>query len=181
MANEDASTQPTAPSTRSSCLKTAGITCLVVLILGTAVVLWGFKQLLKNPAFNKAFSAGRSMSQCQMNLQNPGSGQDISDALERYAKRNGRYPAGLAELYPNFLENKAVLHCPADSRPADTVSYDYRPPDVNAPPTTVVVECRRHTILEGQPPWVIFLRKDGKVLKEGYKPRSGPPEPRAKD
>lgn len=178
MTNETQPVEPTAPRAKSNCAVAVGITCLVVLILGVLILLWIVRMLSTNPAFKQAYGGAKLMAECQLHLQNPNSKQDINDALERYRTRNGKYPAKLDELYPDFLEDKAVLHCPADPRPTDVVSYGYTQPAVDAPGTTVVVECRRHVIVHGQPPWVLMLRKDGQVTRSGYAPHGGPAEPK---
>jgi len=148
-----------------------------MVIVGIAVAFWIYRMMAKNPAIRQAYGQARFVAECQMHLQNPNSPDDIADALERYAKRNGKYPASLEELHPNFLANKAILHCPADPHPNNTVSYEYYPPAIHAPGTTIVVQCRRHRVFEDQPPLVLSLYKNGQVAKQGYTPRSGPAEP----
>ena len=166
MTNEDHSFPLIAPVTnnKSSCVKTAGITCLAALIAGIIVVIWSVNYVLRNPALSKAFSEAQLMAQCQIQLQ------EIGGALERYSKRNEKYPAGLAELYPNFLEKRSVLHCPADRRAKDVVSYEYTPLAMDAPPATVVVECKHHIMIKDQPPWTISLYKNGRVGRQTYMP-----------
>ena len=169
MANEG---YPRPPSTQSTCLKAAGITCLVVVVVGIAFAALAAFVILRNPAVKR----GRLALQCRMNLQNPNEAQDISDALERYVRRNGKYPARLEDLYPNFLEEKTILHCPADPRPADVASYQYTPPAMDALPSIVVVKCYRHRIIPDQPPLVILLRKNGQLTMQEtgsapYRPR----------
>ena len=167
--NGDQPVRPSAPTTKSNCLRVAGITCLVVVVIGILIGVWIFNALSKNPAFQKAYKEAQLRTQCKENLE------EIGGALQRYSRRNGKYPATLAELCPNFLENEAALHCPADRRPDPY--YEYYAPAVDALPTAVVAECKRHTVLENQPPWKLSLRKDGKVILKGYSPRGGPPEP----
>ena len=133
------------------------------MIVGIGIGIFIVNMLLKNPAFRVFFTEAQSIAQCQINLQ------EIGGGLDRYARRNGKSPAKLSELYPSFLETKTVLHCPDDRRSKDTVSYDYIPPAMNAPPSTKVVECTRHIVVKGQPPWVISLYKDGHVTKQPQK------------
>ena len=150
-------------STQSSCLRTTGITCLVAVVVGIAIIVWLVTMVTKYPALRHA-------AECQANLQNPDpdNQQDISGALERYARKKGKYPASLEELYPNFLENRKILHCPADKRPVRIVSYEYTPPAVKAPPSVVVIRCDRHVIISGRPPLVLLLHKDGKIVTQGF-------------
>ncbi len=168
--------EPAAPRTRSNCFVVGGITCLVVLIIGILITIWLVVSVSKNPTFKKVFSGAKLVAECQLHLANPSGTQDIYDALERYKTRYGQYPAKLADLYPTFLEDKAILHCPADTRPKDVVSYDYYPPTDKSPANAVIVECRRHVVMEGQPPLVLQLTKDGQVLKQNFTPRGTPVE-----
>ena len=180
MSNEIRPPEPTAPQTRSNCFVTAGITCLVLVIVGALIALWGFRALFRNPVFKQGISGAKLVAECQFHLQNPNSPQNISAALERYRTRNGRYPDKLEDLCPVFLENKAILHCPADPRPKDVVSYEYMKPKTDAPGTVIVVECKRHIIIQGQPPLVLTLTKDGRVLRSNFTPSTGPMEPKTK-
>jgi len=165
--------KPTPPK-KSGCMRALAITLLIVVIVGILVMFWVFRLLSTNPAFKKAFNQSQARQQCKLNLE------EIGGALQRYSRRNGSYPTSLDQLYPNFLEKKASLHCPADPRP-DAVSYDYYPPATNAPGTTLVAECRRHVMFENEPPWKLQLFKDGRVVSQGYLPRSGPAEQTTED
>lgn len=168
MSYDSPSEPPIAPTTRSNCLRTAGITCLVLVVAGAALGLWFVNMMTKNPAVRQAYKGARLIADCQVNLE------QIGGALERYSRRNEKYPSSLAELHPNFLENKAALHCPADRRPLEVISYDYDPPSPKDSPDTPVIECKRHVVVEGQPPWTLTLQKDGRVIKQGYIPREPP-------
>lgn len=172
MANEDIPVLTPAPK-KSGCMRAAAITLLIVVVVGMLVLFWVFKYLFQNPAFHKAFNQAQARQQCKLDLE------EIGGALERYSRRNKQYPASLDLLYPNFLENQATLHCPADPKPG--VSYDYYPPAMNAPGTALVAECRRHVMLESQPPWKLQLFKDGHVVSQGYLPRNAPQEPGSGD
>jgi len=180
MANEIQPVEPTAPRTKSNCLVAVGVTCLVIVIVGVLLLLWFVRMMTKNPAIQQAYSGARLVAECQFHLQNPNSPQNISAALERFKTRNGRYPDKLDDVCPDFLDNRAILHCPADTRPKDVVSYEYYPPPVDAPGSSVVVECKRHVIVKGQPPMVLMLTKDGKVLRSNFTPSTGPAEPKPK-
>lgn len=171
MTEDSYPTGSTARTTQSNCLKAAGITCLIVVIVGLALVIWTVTLVTRNPAIKRAYNQSKLVVQCQMNLQ------EIGGALERYSKRNGQYPGTLDELYPSFITKKEILHCPSDPRPKNTVSYEYHQPAMDAPGSFTVVECKRHVVVEGQPPWTISLFKDGRVTKHGYEQR-GIPKPR---
>ena len=158
----------TTHSTRSNCLRAVGVSCLVVVIAGIAMGFFFVNLLTKNPVFRRIYKEAQSIAQCQLNLQ------EIGGALDRYSRRNGKYPATLEELYPNFLEKRSFLHCPADPRRINVISYKYTPPTIKSPPSTTVIECKRHVVLEGQPPWIVSLHKDGKVFQRGYGMRKVP-------
>ena len=180
MTNPDLPTQPeqqpTPPRAKSNCFVVGGITCLVVVVIGILLTIWLVTWASRNPTFKKAIGGAKLVAECQLHLADPSGSQDIYDALERYKSRNGKYPAKLADLYPTFLEDRSVLHCPADTSGKDVVSYEYYPPAKNAPGSTVIVECRRHVLMDGQPPLTLQLTKDGQVLKQGYAPHGGPAE-----
>lgn len=160
--------QPYKPLNRRNCLRVAGISCLVASVVCATFGLWDIGILSRNPVFRGFYSAVRLAAECQLHLQNPARdhNQDISGALDRYVARNKEYPRQLADLYPNYLEDRTVLHCPADPRPSKVVSYEYFRPSLNAPGDTIVVRCSRHVIMKGQAPMVLELRKDGHVIRE---------------
>lgn len=178
MADEGHPRHPPAPKAKPNCLRAAGISCLAAAIVGVAIGLWIVNLISRNPALKKAYTEAQAVAQCQMNLQNPRSEQDVSGALERYARRNSKYPTSLEELYPDFLEERAVLHCPADPRPESTVSYEYTPPSADDSPSAIVIECDRHVVVKGQPPWTLQLRRDGRIVRHQPVPRTSPVEPK---
>jgi len=142
-------------------------------LVGAGLALWGFLFLWnENPAIRSAYSQVQLLAKCQIQLK------EIGGALRRYESRHGKFPASLEELYPNFLENRAMLHCPADKRDASVVSYGYTPPGPDAPGSTKVAACRLHVLVEGQPPVVVNLTKEGKVVSEERRHRGGPLTPR---
>ena len=164
--------RPTRPNTGSNCLKSCATAALVVFVAAVALILLFKDSIVENPMVKTAMVA----AECQGNLSNPANEQNISAALDRYVTRNGRYPETLEELYLTYLKNRNVLHCPADPRPKNIVSYKYTPPEVDAPGSTVVIECDRHKIVEGQPPLVLHLLKDGRVDRP--MPETRPPTPK---
>lgn len=178
MTNVDYPTQPGPPKSKSNCFVVGGVTCLVLLVVFVLIAIWAFRAMVHNPAFKQAFTGVKLATECQLHLQSTSGDQDIYHALDRYKTRYGKYPQKLDELYPTFLKDRSVLHCPADTRPNDVISYEYTPPAVNASGTTVVVECKRHVLQEGQPPLVLKLCKNGEILRQGFTPHGSPAEPK---
>ncbi len=174
MSEVQISAPPEQPKPKSNCFMVGGITCLVIFVLLVGLGFWLFKQLSGNSMIKKAFGGAKLVAECQLNMANPSSDQCIYAALERYNTKYGRYPQKLGELYPTFLEKRSVLHCPADPSPKDTISYEYTPPAETAPANTIMVECNRHILIEGQAPLVLKLQKDGQVLKPNYATSGGP-------
>ncbi len=159
-------------STGPGCWKSLGITCLVAAVIGVGLLIWGVLAISKNPIFKKAMSEAQLLSKCQIQLR------EIGGALRRYESRHGKFPASLEELHPNFLEDRAMLHCPADKRDVTILSYEYTPAGPDAPGSTTVATCRLHVLVEGQPPAVVNLTKDGKVATEEFQRHRGPLSPR---
>jgi hypothetical protein len=149
---------------RSSCLRAAGISCISILVAIVAITVWIYFLVTRNPVYRHAYNQAILVAECQLQLQDRSTGVDIGDALERYARRNGRYPSSLEELYPNFLDNRALLYCPADKVATGASSYKYIRPALNAPGETPVVICRNHPVLADQEPWMLTLYKNGKVI-----------------
>jgi hypothetical protein len=87
--------------------------------------------------------------------------QTIVAALNRYATKYNQYPEKLESLYPRFIEDRKVLHCPSDPRPTDIVSYEYHRPKIDSPDSTVLVTCSRHTPFRNLPSVIVGVRKDG--------------------
>lgn len=89
---------------------------------------------------------------------------EIGGSLDRYKERNGAYPEKLADLYPDFLEKRSMLHCPVDKAPGSTVSYTYARPTDKTPSEAVIASCKRHSFggmfRSGM---TLMLRKNGKV------------------
>ena len=139
----------------TSCLKIAGISCLVMLIALGGLIFWLYSYLRKNPSVEQ-------MAGCMVNL-----GQ-ISGAMTRYTEKNSKYPDNMIDLYPNFLEKKAYLHCPADPSAEETVSYEYKKPDMKSPPATIVASCKRHRVLNTTI-WLSLMR-DGKIRQFSVPP-----------
>ena len=56
----------------------------------------------------------------------------IGRAIDAYQKEKGELPARLSDLYPRYLTDKALLHCPADRSPGEP-GYQGVPADPNLP------------------------------------------------
>lgn len=142
-----------------------GITCLVIFVLMLGLWVWFAGMIARVPKL-------RNYAVCVEHVR------EVSGALDRYARRNGKYPDKLADLSPNFIESKDDLHCPADRRPDGVASYDYTPPPMNAPDSTQVIVCKRHVIFGT--PAVLVLHKDGRMYQQLYvhgKPQALQPIP----
>lgn len=69
----------------------------------------------------------------------------ISKGLEQYTNDfNGNFPPSLEVLYPGYVSDKIVFHCPIDFIPERKISYLYTRPDKTDPDTMIVVSCERH-------------------------------------
>lgn len=145
-------------------LRACGLSCVLAIIIAAVLAVFIFGLINKNPVFHKTFSNAKLVVECQLNLSNEGS-RSVSKAIERYVRRNGKYPERLEDLYPVFLDDKDILHCPADLSAGDSISYEYYKPEMDAIPSTVIVRCRHHIMGDDQPSWEIALLKDGKVAK----------------
>jgi len=82
----------------------------------------------------------------------------LAAALDRYARDTGKYPERLDDVFPDYLDRKSVLRCPADQEtPEGESSFVYdrpQPGQVDA----AILECRHHASL------VIRIRARGKLV-----------------
>ncbi|MDH7480850.1 MAG: hypothetical protein QHH26_02590 [Armatimonadota bacterium] len=168
MFNQESQYPPPRPERKMSCLKIGAISCLVLVFVIIVGSYWLYRVIASNPAFKKGIEEAKAMAQCTVQLQ------ELHRALERYYAKNGKYPSSLGELYPDYLEDKKILYCPSDKAHSGESSYIYYPPSPKTPDSAVVLECRRHILIEGQPPQVIRLRKDGRIEGAGYQPPRTP-------
>jgi hypothetical protein len=108
------------------CLKAAGITCGVLLLLGVVLVLFGVmavKKQMQNPDPHNPFGAGIAAGISAAN------GMKIQQAIVLYHQRTGKYPSNLNALYPDYLPDGKVLHSPLDDNPnPGHVSWTYIKP-----------------------------------------------------
>lgn len=140
-----------------SCWAIGGITCLTLLIITIALIYFLYVKFSKTPVFKNAYSNATQMSECIPHLG------EISGALDRYKQKKGAYPAGLNDLYPDFLEDKSNLHCPSDASPTDTVSYTYERPDSKTQSEDRVVICSRHSLMNVGV--LLVIQKNGKIAQ----------------
>jgi hypothetical protein len=114
------------------CLKAAGITCGVLLLLGVVLVLFSVmavKKQLQNPDIHNPVGAGIAAGISATN------GMKIQQAIVRYHQQTGKYPANLNALYPNYLTDGKILHSPLDSNPnPGHISWTYIKPAEGADP-----------------------------------------------
>lgn len=140
----------------TSCWTIGLLSCLgaaALIIAGLAIL---FIYVARRPEFKQAMSAGTQMATCQTNLQ------EIHAAIERYRQRSdGQYPKSLNELVPRYLEQAGTLKCPADVS-GEPVSYKYMRPAKDSPPTTPLLECDNHQVMNQNIP--IIVLKNGQVL-----------------
>ncbi len=156
----------------SSCLKAAGIGCLVIVVVIVALTIWGFSLAKKNPIFQRTMQETKVMGECSERMAK------IGNALNTYAAQNGgKYPMKLDDLYPKYVTDKSMLQCPSGAQKGTVCSYEYVQPAPDAPGETVVLTCRHHVIVEGQPPMPIVLTKKGKVEADQQQFNPKPPAP----
>jgi hypothetical protein len=64
----------------------------------------------------------------------------IGKAINAFNQNNqGRFPASLQELYPEYIAKFWVFRCPStNDEPPRQISYEYRQPSPNAPPDTPI-------------------------------------------
>lgn len=150
------------------CLKAAGIGCGVLILVAIGLSIWGYSMMMKNPAAQRVYQQSQSMGMCAGNMG------VIGKALNQYsADHGGAYPTKLDDLYPKYITDRSKLFCQS-GRP---VPYEYKQPAPTASDDTVVVTCRQHVVVEGQPPIAVYVMKNGKVetnSSSGQSPSSKP-------
>lgn len=151
---------------KNGCVRTLGISCLVLAILCAVVVTTITVVATRNPAVRQLYSSGKSVGICELQMA------EIGAALDRYVIKNGKYPDRLTDLYPKFLENRGLLHCPADPRPKNVVTYVYFQPRISDPGSKIVLICNHQVNVPGQPPVPVrvLLFKNGRVKTEVGRP-----------
>lgn len=151
---------------KHGCVRTLGISCLVLAIMSAVLVAIIAIVATRNPAVRRLYSSGKSVGICELQMA------EIGAALDRYVTKNGKYPHRLTDLYPKFLENRGLLHCPADPRPKNVVTYVYFQPRISDPGSKIVLMCTHQVSVPGQPPVPVrvLLFKNGRVKTEVGRP-----------
>lgn len=71
----------------------------------------------------------------------------IREALKKYIKdHNGEFPNTLEELFPDYIKDPYILHCPIDFNTNRLVSYLYTKPHKTDPENKIILSCERHYI-----------------------------------
>lgn len=108
------------------CLKAAGITCGVLLLLGIVLVAFGvmsFRKQMQHPDIHSPFGAGIVIAQSTTN------GIMIQRAIVSYHAKTGKYPNNLNALFPEYLPDGKVLHSDFDTNNSPGhVSWTYIKP-----------------------------------------------------
>ena len=99
----------------------------------------------------------QDLIECKSKLKRAGA------ALERYARKNDKYPDKLADLVPDYLP-VSDLHCPADKSDPKTITYIYTKQDINAPGKAVLLTCDRHKFGQSTTPILLQYLKNGDVI-----------------
>jgi tetratricopeptide (TPR) repeat protein len=91
------------------------------------LTLLGIAALIAAPAWGAPAARGDAIDPCTRHLQ------AIGRALAAYQRDNGELPPHLSDLYPKYLADKKLLHCPADPSPGEpglegTLDDEIRPP-----------------------------------------------------
>jgi len=142
-------TPPPPPNQGNSngCLKAAGITCGVLLVLGILLaVVIGFtvKKQFDHPDLHSpvgvGIAAGRSALDASV----------IRGAIVKYHAKTGHYPNNLTSLIPEYLPSAASLHSPLDAIDSpDHVSWQYIKPKEGGNPHTPVLRLRYELNIKG--------------------------------
>ncbi|MHB0999649.1 MAG: hypothetical protein ACYC27_10415 [Armatimonadota bacterium] len=155
MANMNNQSKTTTPGSNNSCLKAAGISCVVILVTTIIIGFWLYSAFKTNPVFKDVYKDANLMTECLQQID------QVEEAFYRYNQKNGKYPSELNELYPTFLENKNIIICPLVRKSNGDTSYEYKAPDKNATGSTVVMICNRHRVLNA--PVTYHLLNDGSI------------------
>jgi hypothetical protein len=125
---------PPQKSGGSGCLKAAGITCLVLVVLGVIGAIVAINAV-KNAASNPHSIFG----QVGAAISAAKGGAEIQQAIVKYHTNNGKYPDKLGQLVPQYLP-LATLHSDTDADPNPAhVSWTYKKPSEGAPPKTPIL------------------------------------------
>ena len=129
-----------------------GLTTIVLII----VCGWLAYKILKTPGMRGFVE---ETLQCRDQLT------EIHAALMRYEASNRVFPAELSDLVPEYLESRAIFHCPSDKSPEDVQSYKYWRPTEDTPGSTIILSCTHH-FLPGGEGMTLSIRKNGRFANE---------------
>jgi len=131
----------------NGCLKAAGITCGVLLVLGILLaVVIGFtvKRQLDHPDRHSPMGFITATTKTALNAS------VIHRAIVQYHTANGHYPNNLASLVPKYLPDASTLHSPLDSiESPDHISWQYIKPKEGGNPHTPVLRLRYEIDING--------------------------------
>ncbi len=140
-----------------SCFRIVGISCAIILLILSVMIFLVYRTFKKNPSVS-------NLSVCIQNMA------QLNGAINRYVEKKGDYPAQLNDIYPNFLDKKECMHCPADTSTSKETNYEYAKPEKNSKPETVIIKCKRHKLMKSDV-W-LFLQKNGKIKQYILQPGS---------
>jgi hypothetical protein len=112
-----------------------------MIALAIILALVGVHNLMNSKAgrqlvsgFKSAFQGGREALACETKMT------DVYAAITRYRSKNGKYPAKLSVLTPDYLPDSTVCHCSLDSNPSPThPTFTYSPPTSSSKPLDKVL------------------------------------------
>lgn len=163
------------PRSNNGCLKAFGITCGVLLLLGTLAVIFG------GLAVRKSLSKKGSLLNTAMGVGTATpNGIKIQQAVVAYHRAKGKYPPNLQALVPDYLTDGKLLHSDLDSNSnPGHVSWTYVKPAANAPGSTPLLRLPYQLPIPGQSgpdatqPGEVVITLDGNVLSSHSDYRSG--------
>lgn len=141
---------PPPPPRRDSggCWKWGAISCLGLGCLGAILMIVGVSLFMKSPVGRQVLRSTQEATRITQELP------EVAGALAKYRNDKGDYPNKLTDLVPKYISKDKIQ--------SSAGPYSYTKPPKNAPESfpIVTVELR---IMEGGPPMVIRLLKDGTV------------------
>jgi len=130
------------------CWKWGAISCVGLGCLGAIVILIGVTIFLKGPVGQQVLRSSHEAARIARELP------AVAGALAKYRNDKGDYPNKLTDLAPKYIS--------ADRLRSSAGPYRYTKPPKNAPESFPVVTVEI-PLMQGAPPMVIRLLKDGTV------------------
>ena len=130
-------TPPPPANNNGGCLKAAGITCGVLLLLGVIVGVLGVVAIKKQLAHpDKSSPFGVVVIVAKVSPE----GVAIHRAIMNYHNKTGKYPPNLQALVPDYLPDGKILHNELDTNPSPGhITWQYTRPEEGAGPKTPVL------------------------------------------